>query len=51
MDIAEFVSDYVQCLKDCGERIPPRKQLAKQIATALEDYDIKATPAQIEYYL
>lgn len=61
MDIAEFVSDYVRMLRDNGERIPPRKQLAQEIAEALHDYadatpddatlEVYATPEQIAYYL
>ena len=61
IDIAEFVSDYVQMLRDCGEPIPPRKQLAEEIAEALHDrtdafpdeatLELYATPEQIDYYL
>ena len=51
MDIAEFVSDYVQVLRDCGERLPPRRKLAKEISEALLDYGVEATPEDVEYYL
>lgn len=51
MDIAEFVSDYVQMLRDNGERVSPRKRLAREIAEALKDYGVNASPADVEYYL
>jgi hypothetical protein len=51
VDVAQFVSDYVQMLKDCGERIPPKIKLAKEIADALLDHDVTATPAEIAWYL
>ena len=51
MNLDEFVSDYVAMLKDNGEPMPPRKKLAREIATAAKDYGIEATPEQIEYYL
>jgi hypothetical protein len=34
MDLAEFVSDYVQTYRDTGERMLPKAQLAKNIALA-----------------
>jgi hypothetical protein len=51
MDLAEFVSDYVQSFIDCGEQIPKRKKLAKMIAADIRDYGERVSPAEVEYYL
>jgi hypothetical protein len=51
MDLAQYVSDYVQTLRDCGMKIPPRKKLAREISGALLDHNIEASPEEVEYYL
>jgi hypothetical protein len=51
MDLAEFVSDYIQMLKDADEKIPPRRQLSKEISDALLDRGVIYTPTEVEYYL
>jgi hypothetical protein len=51
VDVAEFVSDYWTMLRDSGERMPSRKALAQEIATALLDYGVTVTPKQVAYYL
>lgn len=51
MDIAEFVSDYVAMLRDNGGKMPAKRKLAAEIAEAIADYGVTATPADILYYL
>lgn len=53
MDLAEYVSDYVNVLRECGEPVPSRGVLAKEIEQSLKDtdYGIEATAEQIAYYL
>jgi hypothetical protein len=51
MDLAQYVSDYMQTLRDCGMKIPPRKKLAREISGALLDHNIEVSPEEVEYYL
>jgi hypothetical protein len=51
VDVAEFVSDYVTMIRECGEQVPPRKKLAEEIVEALADRGHEATVEQVEYYL
>lgn len=57
IDLAQFVSDYYQMFKDNGERIPPRKKLAQEIAEQYleamdsEDEVTEGLIANINYYL
>lgn len=67
MDLAEFVSDYVSAMRENGNVLPPRKELAKEISEAYGEYvpDITAEmddtaymkwahdtiAPQVEYYL
>lgn len=65
MDLAEFTSEYVRILRDHGTRLPSRKKLAEEIASAYGEYvpetegmDDAAYRAwaremapQVEYYL
>jgi hypothetical protein len=51
VDIAEFVSDYWQMLKDNDEPIPPRTRLIKDIQESLADHEVTASTSLIDYYL
>lgn len=57
IDLAEFVSDYYQMLRDNEERIPPKKKLAEEIAKQYldamdsEDEVTEGLIANINYYL
>lgn len=51
MDLAQFVSDYVRMLRDNGSSIPPRRQLAQEIAEAYGEYVPETAEMSDDAYL